>query len=99
MQDVILALLAKGPVSRIRAAAAAPGRTGSVGRGVQRGPGVRHPDPTGAQRLGPSPPRWGRRCVPDRKVYELTAAGTERVAAWVVEVDWPKPAWPSSISS
>jgi len=29
---------------------------------------------------------------PDRKVYELTAAGNERVAGWVAEVDWPKPA-------
>ncbi len=34
----------------------------------------------------------GQAVRPDRKVYELTAAGTERVAAWVVEVDWPKPA-------
>src|ERR1700754_1662116 len=27
----------------------------------------------------------------DRKVYELTAAGQERVAEWLAEVSWPKP--------
>jgi DNA-binding PadR family transcriptional regulator len=28
---------------------------------------------------------------PDRKVYELTAAGQQRVAAWLAEVSWPRP--------
>jgi DNA-binding PadR family transcriptional regulator len=28
---------------------------------------------------------------PDRKVYELTAAGQQRVAGWLTEVSWPKP--------
>jgi DNA-binding PadR family transcriptional regulator len=28
---------------------------------------------------------------PDRKVYELTPAGQQRVADWLVEVSWPKP--------
>ncbi|MGH9920492.1 MAG: PadR family transcriptional regulator, partial [Nitrososphaerales archaeon] len=27
----------------------------------------------------------------DRKVYRLTAAGTERVSEWLNEVSWPKP--------
>jgi DNA-binding PadR family transcriptional regulator len=27
----------------------------------------------------------------ERKVYELTAAGHERVREWLAEVDWPKP--------
>jgi DNA-binding PadR family transcriptional regulator len=27
----------------------------------------------------------------DRKVYELTAAGHQRVVDWLAEVDWPKP--------
>jgi DNA-binding PadR family transcriptional regulator len=27
----------------------------------------------------------------DRKVYELTSAGQERVAEWLSEVSWPKP--------
>ena len=28
---------------------------------------------------------------PDRKVYELTAAGQQRVTDWLAEVSWPKP--------
>src|SRR5580700_7414348 len=28
---------------------------------------------------------------PDRKVYALTAAGQQRVAAWLAEVSWPRP--------
>jgi DNA-binding PadR family transcriptional regulator len=28
---------------------------------------------------------------PDRKVYALTPAGQQRVAAWLAEVSWPKP--------
>jgi DNA-binding PadR family transcriptional regulator len=27
----------------------------------------------------------------ERKLYELTAAGQERVAEWLTEVEWPKP--------
>ena len=29
---------------------------------------------------------------PDRKVYELTAAGHDRVAEWLEDTSWPKPA-------
>jgi DNA-binding PadR family transcriptional regulator len=29
--------------------------------------------------------------IPDRKVYELTPAGQERVTDWLSEVSWPKP--------
>jgi DNA-binding PadR family transcriptional regulator len=29
---------------------------------------------------------------PDRKVYALAAAGQRRVAEWIAEVSWPKPA-------
>jgi DNA-binding PadR family transcriptional regulator len=28
---------------------------------------------------------------PDRKMYELTAAGQQRVAEWLAEASWPKP--------
>ena len=33
----------------------------------------------------------GRPERPDRKMYELTAAGQQRVAEWLAEVSWPKP--------
>jgi DNA-binding PadR family transcriptional regulator len=29
---------------------------------------------------------------PDRKVYELTSAGRDRVAQWLEDTTWPKPA-------
>jgi DNA-binding PadR family transcriptional regulator len=36
--------------------------------------------------------RVGQTDRPDRKVYELTAAGHERVAEWLADTSWPKPA-------
>jgi len=36
--------------------------------------------------------RVGQTDRPDRKVYELTAAGRERVMDWLEDTSWPKPA-------
>jgi DNA-binding PadR family transcriptional regulator len=36
--------------------------------------------------------RVGRAAGPDRKVYELTAAGRARVTEWLEDTSWPKPA-------
>ena len=36
--------------------------------------------------------RVGQADRPDRKVYELTAAGGERVRRWLSDTSWPKPA-------
>jgi len=36
--------------------------------------------------------RVGQVDRPDRKVYELTAAGSARVAEWLEDTSWPKPA-------
>src|SRR5580693_9352947 len=36
-------------------------------------------------------PTAGRPERPDRKMYELTAAGQQRVAEWLAEVSWPRP--------
>jgi len=36
--------------------------------------------------------RVGQADRPDRKVYELTAAGRERVTEWLGDTSWPKPA-------
>ena len=36
--------------------------------------------------------RVGQADRPDRKVYELTPAGRKRVAAWLNDTSWPKPA-------
>jgi DNA-binding PadR family transcriptional regulator len=36
--------------------------------------------------------RVGQSDRPDRKVYELTAAGNARVEEWLADTSWPKPA-------
>jgi len=36
--------------------------------------------------------RVGQTDRPDRKVYELTAEGRERVMEWLADTSWPKPA-------
>jgi DNA-binding PadR family transcriptional regulator len=36
--------------------------------------------------------RVGQADRPDRKVYELTVAGRERVREWLADTSWPKPA-------
>jgi DNA-binding PadR family transcriptional regulator len=36
--------------------------------------------------------RVGQADRPDRKVYELTAAGRARVTEWLADTSWPKPA-------
>jgi DNA-binding PadR family transcriptional regulator len=36
--------------------------------------------------------RLGQTDRPDRKMYELTAAGRERVMGWLADTSWPKPA-------
>jgi DNA-binding PadR family transcriptional regulator len=36
--------------------------------------------------------RVGQSDRPDRKVFRLTDAGNERVAAWLADTSWPKPA-------
>jgi DNA-binding PadR family transcriptional regulator len=36
--------------------------------------------------------RVGQADRPDRKVYELTEAGRDRVMSWLEDVSWPKPA-------
>jgi DNA-binding PadR family transcriptional regulator len=36
--------------------------------------------------------RVGQSDRPDRKMYELTADGRERVAEWLADTSWPKPA-------
>jgi DNA-binding PadR family transcriptional regulator len=91
VQDVVLALLAKGPSygyelgQRLQAALGSWGTAFNAGQiyvtlgRLQRGGLV-----TSRQ--------VGQADRPDRRMYELTASGHERVAAWVVETEWPKPA-------
>ncbi|HEY0999533.1 MAG TPA: PadR family transcriptional regulator, partial [Streptosporangiaceae bacterium] len=88
--------------------AAGPGladRPGAGGQGVQQAAvfgaaGVGEAQPAGYVTLNrlekaglvASEPSAGLPDRPDRKVYELTPAGQQRVADWLAEVSWPGPA-------
>src|SRR5262245_35876863 len=90
-QEVVLALLAKEPSygyelrTRLRVA------LGPLGEGMNRG--HVYVTLTRLEKAGLAvsevAPGSGERA--DRKVYALTAAGQQRVAEWLAEVDWPKP--------
>lgn len=91
MQDVVLALLAKGASygyelrQRLQAALGPLGAAFNAGQVyVTLGRLERNGLVVSTQ--------VGQAIRPDRRVYELTAAGHDRVSAWLVEVDWPKPA-------
>ena len=92
MQDVVLALLAKEPSHGYELRARLRQALGPVGEAMNAGQiyvtlgrlekaGVVTP-----ARSAGLPDR------PDRKVYELTAAGQRRLADWITEVGWPGPA-------
>jgi DNA-binding PadR family transcriptional regulator len=92
VQDVVLALLTKGPSygyelrQRLQTALGPWGAAFNAGQVyVTLGR---------LERAGlVSSAQVGQPVRPDRRVYELTATGHERVAAWLVDVDWwPKPA-------
>jgi DNA-binding PadR family transcriptional regulator len=90
-QEVVLAMLAKEPSQGFQLRARLDGALGplgevmndgqiyvTLGRLEKAGLIARQQDPSSSDR-------------PDRKVYELTAAGQERVSEWLGEVSWPKP--------
>jgi DNA-binding PadR family transcriptional regulator len=91
VQEVLLALLAQAPAHgyelRARLALALGPLAGVLNEGqvyVTLGR-LEKSALVGSSRAG----RVDRR---DRRVYELTAAGRERVRAWFEDVSWPKPA-------
>src|SRR5271156_500363 len=88
-QEVVLAMLAKEPSSGSRLRARLNDALGPLGEDVNDGQisvTLSRLEKAGLiARQGTEPPEAGR------KVYELTAAGQERVAEWLSEVSWPKP--------
>ena len=89
-QEVVLAMLAKEPShgyelrTRLRTA------LGPVGEDLNAGQiyvTLTRLEKAGLV-TGTAEPGQAR---PDRRVYELTPAGQQRVAAWLAEVNWPKP--------
>lgn len=91
MQEVVLAMLAKEPShgyelrNRLRAA------LGQLGEKMNDGQVYVMLTRLEKAGLVASDRPVGRSDRSDRKVYALTAAGRQRVAAWLEEVSWPKP--------
>jgi DNA-binding PadR family transcriptional regulator len=89
-QEVILAMLAKEPTHGYELRARLRAALGPVGEDLNAGQvyvTLTRLEKSGLV-TGTAEPGQTR---PDRKVYELTPAGQQRVAAWLAEVSWPKP--------
>src|SRR6266704_6202718 len=91
-QEVVLALLAKEPSHGYQLRARLRQALGPLGD--QMNAGQVYVTLTRLEKAGlvASEPSAGLPDRPDRKVYELTPAGQQRVAGWLAEVSWPGPA-------
>ncbi|NUW36248.1 PadR family transcriptional regulator [Nonomuraea sp. SMC257] len=91
MQDAVLAMLAKEPAHGYNLRARLQRSLGPLGESMNPGQiyvTLARLEKAGlvvCERAGGLPER------PERKVYALTPAGQQRVAAWLAEVGWPKP--------
>jgi DNA-binding PadR family transcriptional regulator len=91
VQDAVLAMLAKEPSHGYHLHARLQRILGPLGESMNRGQiyvTLARLEKAGlvvCERTDGLPER------PERKVYELTPAGQQRVAAWLAEVGWPKP--------
>jgi len=91
MQEAVLALLAKEPSHGYHLHARLRRALGPLGESMNRGQiyvtlaRLERAGLVVGERAEGLPER------PERKVYALTPAGRERVAAWLTEVGWPKP--------
>jgi DNA-binding PadR family transcriptional regulator len=91
VQEVLLALLAKEPSHGYQLGAQLQMALGPLADALNRG----HVYVTlnRLERAGlVVSTRVGQNDRPDRKVYELTASGRERVLEWFGDTSWPKPA-------
>jgi DNA-binding PadR family transcriptional regulator len=91
MQDAVLAMLAKEPShgyqlrTRLRRFLGPLGESMNAGQVYVALARLERAGLVVCERADGLPER------PDRKVYALTPAGQQRVAAWLTEVNWPKP--------
>ncbi len=91
-QEVVLALLAKEPSHGYELRARLREALGPVGDAMNDGQiyvTLTRLEKAGQVRCEREPGLPDR---PERKVYALTATGQQRVAAWLAEVSWPRPA-------
>ena len=90
-QEAVLAMLAKEPSHGYQLRARLRQALGPLGEAMNDG--QVYVTLTRLERAGlvTAEPTAGRPERPDRKMYELTAAGQQRVAEWLAEVSWPRP--------
>jgi DNA-binding PadR family transcriptional regulator len=91
VQEVLLALLAKGPSYGYQLHARVQHALGPMAEALSAGQvyvTLNRLEKAGLL----SSERVGQTDRPDRKVYELTAAGLARVMEWLHDTSWPKPA-------
>jgi DNA-binding PadR family transcriptional regulator len=90
-QEAVLAMLAKEPSHGYQLRARLRQALGPLGEAMNDG--QVYVTLTRLEKAGlvTAEPTAGRPDRPDRKIYELTAAGQQRVAEWLTEVSWPKP--------
>src|SRR4029453_12464692 len=91
VQEVLLALLAKDPSHGYQLRAGLQLALGPLAEALNAGQvyvtlnRLEKAGLVGSERVGQAD-------RPDRKVYELTAAGRARVEEWLDDTSWPKPA-------
>jgi DNA-binding PadR family transcriptional regulator len=90
-QEVVLAMLAKEPSHGYELRARLRHALGPLGEAMNPGHVYVTLTRLETARLVTSERSPGLADRPDRKVYELTPAGQQRVAEWLAEVAWPKP--------
>ncbi len=90
-QEAVLAMLAKEPSHGYQLRARLRQALGPLGEAMNDG--QVYVTLTRLEKAGlvTAEPTAGRPERPDRKMYELTAAGQQRVAEWLAEASWPKP--------
>ncbi|WP_021592174.1 MULTISPECIES: PadR family transcriptional regulator [Actinomadura] len=91
MQDAVLAMLAKEPSHGYRLRARLREALGPLGESMNAGQVYVTLNRLEKAGLVVSERADGLPDRPDRKVYALTPSGQQRVAAWLTEVNWPKP--------
>jgi DNA-binding PadR family transcriptional regulator len=91
MREAMLALLVKEPAHGYELRQRITGALGPVGEVVN--PGQVYVTLGRLERAGlVRSVQVEQSAAPDKKVYEVTAAGREQVAAWLTDTSWPKPA-------
>jgi DNA-binding PadR family transcriptional regulator len=90
-QEVVLAMLAKEPSHGYQLRARLTEALGPLGDAMNAGQIYVTLDRLEKAGLVAREPAAELADRPDRKVYTLTAAGQQRVASWVAQVDWPRP--------